>query len=165
MEDKLNKYYILIDIFNKINKPEIDIDYDSIWDDETFFKLFSPFNMAVLVNYLKTIIYDMCDKFITKEKVREEISTLYNEENNSKDFKYKNISLKKIIKGEFSYLREIFILKEYEVPDNEHFINNYCYPTTDVVYPFSLKELYTKLLERGIDITINNYYWEKNKSK
>ena len=119
--------------------------------------------MAVLVNYLRTIIFDMCDKFKSKEKVREEINTLYNEVNDTKDFKWQNISLKKIIKGEYSYLREIFILKEFQVPDNEHFINNYCYPTTDIVYPFSLKELYAKLLDRGINITINNYYFEKNK--
>ena len=163
MEDKLSKYYFLIDTFDESNKPDININYDSIWDDETFFILFSPFNMAVLVNYLRTIIFEMCDKFITKENVRKEINTLYDETNNSKDYKYKNISLKKIIKGEYSYLREIFILKEFQVPDNEHFINNYCYPTTDIVYPFSLKELYAKLLDRGINITINNYYFEKNK--
>ena len=163
MEDKLSKYYFLIDTFDESNKPDININYDSIWDDETFFILFSPFNMAVLVNYLRTIIFEMCDKFITKEKVRKEINTLYDASNNSKDYKYKNISLKKIIKGEYSYLREIFILKEFQVPDNEHFINNYCYPPTDVVYPFSLKELYAKLLDRGIHITINNYYFEKNK--
>ena len=165
MEDKLSKYYFLIDTFDESNKPDININinYDSIWDDETFFILFSPFNMAVLVNYLRTIIFEMCDKFITKENVRKEINTLYDDTNNSKDYKYKNISLKKIIKGEYSYLREIFILKEFQVPDNEHFINNYCYPTTDIVYPFSLKELYAKLLDRGINITINNYYFEKNK--
>ena len=163
MEDKLSKYYILIDIFNESNKPEIDIEYDSIWDDETFFKLFSPFNMAVLMNYLRKIIFEMCDKFVEKEKVREEIEALYNEANDSKDFKYNKISLKKIIKGEYSYLREIFVLKEFQVPDNEHFVNNYCYPSTDAVYPFSLKELYTKFIERGINITINNYYWEKSK--
>lgn len=165
MEDKLSKYYFLIDTFDESNKTDININinYDSIWDDETFFILFSPFNMAVLVNYLRTIIFEMCDKFITKENVRKEINTLYDETNNSKDYKYKNISLKKIIKGEYSYLREIFILKEFQVPDNEHFINNYCYPTTDIVYPFSLKELYAKLLDRGINITINNYYFEKNK--
>ena len=165
MEDKLSKYYFLIDTFDESNKTDININinYDSISDDETFFILFSPFNMAVLVNYLRTIIFEMCDKFITKEKVRKEINTLYDETNNSKDYKYKNISLKKIIKGEYSYLREIFKLKEFQVPDNKHFINNYCYPTTDIIYPFSLKELYAKLLDRGINITINNYYFEKNK--
>lgn len=163
MEDKLSKYYFLIDTFDESNKPDININYDSIWDDETFFILFSPFNMAVLVNYLRTLIFEICDKFKTKENVRKEINTLYDDTNNSKDYKYKNISLKKIIKGEYSYLREIFILKEFQVPDNEHFINNYCYPTTDIVYPFSLKELYAKLLDRGINITINNYYFEKNK--
>ena len=163
MEDKLSKYYFLIDTFDESNEPDININDDSIWDDETFFILFSPFNMAVLVNYLRTLIFEMCDKFITKENVRKEINTLYDDTNNSKDYKYKNISLKKIIKGEYSYLREIFILKEFQVPDNEHFINNYCYPTTDIVYPFSLKELYAKLLDRGINITINNYYFEKNK--
>ena len=163
MEDKLSKYYFLIDTFDESNKPDININYDSIWDDETFFILFSPFNMAVLVNYLRTLIFEICDKFKTKENVRKEINTLYDDTNNSKDYKYKNISLKKIIKGEYSYLREIFILKEFQVSDNEHFINNYCYPTTDIVYPFSLKELYAKLLDRGINITINNYYFEKNK--
>ena len=163
MEDKLSKYYFLIDTFDQSNKPDININYDSIWDDETFFILFSPFNMAILINYLRTIIFEMCDKFITKENVRKEINTLYDDTNNSKDYKYKNISLKKIIKGEYSYLREIFKLKEFQVPDNKHFINNYCYPTTDIVYPFSLKELYAKLLDRGINIIINNYYFEKNK--
>jgi len=162
MEDKLSKYYFLIDTFDQ-SKPDININYDSIWDDETFFILFSPFNIAILINYLRTIIFEMCDKFITKEKVRKEINTLYDASNKSKDYKYKNISLKKIIKGEYSYLREIFKLKEFQVPDNKHFINNYCYPTTDIIYPFSLKELYSKLLDRGINITINNYYFEKNK--
>lgn len=163
MEDKLSKYFILIDIFDKINKPDIAYDSDSDSDDDWFFIHFSPFNMAVLVNYLRIIIFYMCDKFATKEKVRKEITTLYNEANDSKDFKWQNISLKKIIKGEYSYLREIFILKEIEVPDNEHFINNYCYPNTDVVFPFSLKELYIKLLERGINITINNYFFERKR--
>ena len=47
MEDKLSKYYFLIDTFDQSNKPDININYDSIWDDETFFILFSPFNIAI----------------------------------------------------------------------------------------------------------------------
>ena len=162
MEDKFSNYYILIDIYDETKEHDIPMNSEPHLSDENFFKWYSPFNMSIFFNYLRTIIFDMCDKFKSKEKVREEIKSLYNEKNNSEDYKWKNISLKEMIKGEYSYLREIFILKEFKVPDNDHFINNYCYPMSDAAFPFSLKELYTKFLERGINIAINNYYCKKS---
>ena len=104
----------------------------------------------------------MCENFSEKEKVKEQIKVLYNEKNCSKDFTWKNLILKEMINGNYTYLKEKFIIKHLKVPDNNHFINNYSFPEDNFIYPFSLKELYTKLLERGINVTISNYYLEKN---
>ena len=162
MEDKFSKYYYQVDVFDITKRNNISFDEDSDSEEESFFKLFFPFNMAVLMNHLESIIYKMCDNFSEKEKVEEQIKVLYNEINCSKDFTWKDLSLKELIKGNYTYLKEKFILKHIEVPDNSHFVNNYTFPEDEFIYPFSLKELYAKLLERGINVTINNYYLEKN---
>ena len=161
MENKFTKYYPKIDVFDITKTNNITYDTDSETEDESFFNAFFPFNTAILMNYLKFIIYEMCDNFVQKGKVLEQIKLLYNEEKNQKDFKWKDISLKELIKGNYTYLKQTFIIKHDIVPNNNFFINNYSFPEDNVIYPFSLKELYTIFLERGINITINNYYLEK----
>ena len=93
MEDKFSKYYYQVDVFDITKRNNISFDEDSDSEEESFFKLFFPFNMAVLMNHLESIIYKMCDNFSEKEKVEEQIKVLYNEINCSKDFTWKDLSL------------------------------------------------------------------------
>ena len=161
MNDKFKDYYSIIDVFDLSKRDNISFhDVDEL-DESDFFLFYSPFNMAVFMRYLQYIIYNICDTMSTKENVQNELGSLLDGKNTGKDYKWKDISLLELIKGNYNYLIEKFVLKDYYVPDRSYFINNFCYPDMETVYPFSLKEFYFKLLERGIDITINNYYFEK----
>ena len=167
MVDKFEMYYCIIDTYDLSKKDDINLDFPDYSDVDLFFS-FCPFNMTVLMRYLENTINKMCDELVIKEKVEKEIENFKKYKNDSsikilKDYNWKNISLLELLKGNFSYLYEKFVVKHYEVPDNNSFIKNYCYPGSTMVYPFSLKELYDKLILRGITITINNYYFKKDK--
>ena len=69
-----------------------------------------------------------------------------------------NINLIELIKGDYFYLKENFIINTEFVLGNESYINNFSYPGTFDKYPFTLKELYKALVERGIYIIIDNYF-------
>ena len=165
MDDKFKEYYEMIDIYD-IEKKGM-IKFDESFSDASFFKDFSPFNLSGLMYYLKKIIYTICDKLIHKDKVQKEIQNLKNalkehKQDDSIDYKWKNISLILLLKGDYIYLKDNFIIRSNYVPDNISFMKNFSYPNTSVVFPFSIKEIYDQFLERGISITINNYYLEKN---
>ena len=165
MNDKFKDYYSIIDVFDLSKRDNISFhDVDEL-DESDFFLFYSPFNTAVFVRYLQYIIYNICDTMSTKENIQKEIKSLYEGKNTGKDYKWKDISLLELIKGNYNYLIEKFVIRDDYVPDRSYFINNYCYPDMETVYPFSLKEFYFKLLERGIDITINNYFFEKRNEK
>ena len=165
MNDKFKDYYSIIDVFDLSKRDNISFhDVDEL-DESDFFLFYSPFNMEIFMRYLQYIIYDMCDNMPSKENVQNELESLLDGKNTGKDYKWKDISLLELIKGNYNYLIEKFVLKDYYVPDRSYFINNFCYPDMETVYPFSLKEFYFKLLERGIDITINNYFFEKRNEK
>ena len=159
MNDKLKTYYCCVDIYN-INKKNLILYDESDSDEIQLFKHFFPINMSMLMRYLENIIYEICKKFVHKESVEKEINDLRNDSkvNNFKDYKWKNVSLRQLFKGDFNYLTEKFILNNQDVPDYNSFVNQYCFPKTDYIYNFSIKELYNMLLERGINVTINNYY-------
>ena len=165
MNDKFKDYYSIIDVFDLSKRDNISFhDVDEL-DESDFFLFYSPFNMEIFMRYLQYIIYDMCDNMSSKENVQNELESLLDGKNTGKDYKWKDISLLELIKGNYNYLIEKFVLKDYYVPDRSYFINNFCYPDMETVYPFSLKEFYFKLLKRGIDITINNYFFEKRNEK
>ena len=76
------------------------------------------------------------------------------------EYNCKNISLIDLLTWDYTFLKEKFIIKEKNVLNNSHYVNNFNYEG-EIIYPFSLKESYHKLVERGINITISNYYYEK----
>ena len=165
MNDKFKDYYSIIDVFDLSKRDNISYHDDDELDDSDFFLFYSPFNMAVFMRYLQYIIYDMCDNMPSKENVQNELGSLLDGKNTGKDYKWKDISLLELIKGNYNYLIEKFVLKDYYVPNKDYFMNKFCYPDMETVYPFSLREFYFTLLERGISITINNYYFEKRNKK
>ena len=163
--DKFKDYYDMIDIYD-IDKKK-DIIFDKSSSDANFFKHFSPFNLSGLMYYLKKIIYELCDKFNDKDKVQQEIQKMKNllkekKQDDLIDYKWKNISLLLLLKGDYIYLKDNFIIRSDYVPDIISFTNNFSYPNTSEVFPFSIKEIYAQFLDRGISITIKNYYLEKN---
>ena len=161
MNDKFKDYYSIIDVFDLSKRDDIHFHGENELDDSDFFLFYSPFNMEVFMRYLQYIIYDMCDNMSSKENVQNELGSLLDGKNTGKDYKWKDISLLELIKGNYNYLIEKFVLKDYYVPNKDYFMNKFCYPDMETVYPFSLREFYFILLERGIDITINNYFLKK----
>ena len=164
MEDTLKHYYTMIDIFNKNYRDHLNYDDDS--EDEEFFKLFNPICCSILMRYLEPIIEDICIKFDSREKVEKEIEkikylTESKGDNISTDYKFKDITLIDLLKGDYDFLKKKFILKYHLVPDINYYINNYTYPDTSVTYPFSLKLLYHKILLRAINNILDNYYMDK----
>ena len=161
MEDILKHYYTMIDIYNKNFRDNLNYDDDS--EDEKFFKLFNPICCCILMRYLEPIIKDICIRFETKEKAEKEIEKIKNlveskGDNLSTDYKYKDITLIDLLKGEYNFLKNKFILKYQTVPDVNYYINNYTYPDAPITYPFSLKYMYHKILLRAINHIIDNYY-------
>ena len=168
MEDKFKPYYILVDhILDKNIKKIYREESDPL--EVSFFMDFKPFNMAIIMRYISNIINDMCKKLISKDKVEKEIENLKNNLNNNNTnnniWKWKNITLVDLIKGELDYIKENFILEDEMAHDENAFVNNFQHPGYIDTYPFSLKELYHILLNRGISVAINNYYYLKNNIK
>ena len=66
----------------------------------------------------------MCKKLIDKEKVVLEIEKLKKffkimRRKKTNNYNWKNIDLVELIKGEYKYLNEIFVLITEEIPDNK----------------------------------------------
>ena len=164
MEDKFKNYYLLIDKYD-IEK-NVSFYAENKTEEETLFKYFFPMNLVMIIRYVDNIINKICEKLIDKEKVLNEIDKIKklaksSEKNNSPDYKWKNVV--EMIKGDFSYLKEIFILKDEDVPDKQSYINNFRYPNSEYIFPFSIEELYHVLLNRTLDVMISNYYSKKKK--
>ena len=107
---------------------------------------------------------------ILKNKVEEEIEKVkYNINNNINSctiWKWKDITLVDLIKGELDFLKKNFIItNEMPIDKNSFINNNFIHPLNCEAYPFSLKELYYMLLYRGIFVSINNYYYLNNNNK
>lgn len=161
MEEKFKNYFPLIDYYNFEQKIEIYSESDT--EEEEIFKYYFPMNIIILMRYLQNIIDIICEKLIEKEKVQQEIEKLktmakLSDGNKISSYKWKDIDLFDLLKGDFYYLKEKFILKKDDVPDYKAYINNFSFPNSDYVFPFSLKEIYHALLERAIDVTISNHY-------
>ena len=108
---------------------------------------------------IKYVVEEICKKLQKKEKILEEIKKLKNNlENNLSTYKWRDIDIKDLLKGDYKYLVEKLILKYDLVPDVNCYINKCDYLIENYVFPFSLKELYFLLLERGINIFINNFF-------
>ena len=107
------------------------------------------------MRYLESIINDICIKFGSKEKASNEIEKIKNlaefkGNNITTDYKYKDITLIDLLRGDYNFLKNKFILKYQMVPDINYYINNYTYPDAPITYPFSLKLMYHKILLRAI---------------
>ena len=171
MNEKLKTYYSMVDMYdiNKMNKVEYLPYNESDTEEEEFFKDFFPINLDLLIRYLEHTIYDICKKFLDKEKVLNEIEKLKKEItndleiNDTSDYTWNDVSLKELLKGDYNYLKAKFLFKFKAVPDYNSFINYFCYPETELVYQFSIKELYSMVIERAINVVVNNYYSEKKK--
>jgi hypothetical protein len=170
MVDKFKPYYIFVDHYI------LDKNITKIYEEESeplkvsFFKDFNPFNMAILMRYIKNIVNNMCKNLILKNKVEEEIEKVkYNINNNINSctiWKWKDITLVDLIKGELDFLKKNFIItNEMPIDKNSFINNNFIHPLNCEAYPFSLKELYYMLLYRGIFVSINNYYYLNNNNK
>ena len=71
----------------------------------------------------------MCKKLIKKNNVINEIDNLKNSANSAScEYNWKDVSLSELLKGDYNYLIEKFILRKDLVPDINYFINNYKYP-------------------------------------
>ena len=171
MNEKLKVYYSMVDMYdvNNMNNIKYLPFNESDTEEEDFFKHFFPISLDILMRYLKYIIYDICKKYIDKDKVLKEIEKLKktisidSKINDTLDYTWNDVSLKELLKGDYNYLKAKFVLKFKDVPDYNSFINNFCYPMTELVYPFSIKELYRMVIERAINVAVNNYYYEKKK--
>ena len=159
MEDRLKTYYSLVDGYS-LNKPE-NFDYidESEPEEINLFKHFCPIKISVLMRDIEFVIEEMCKKLKIKEKVLEEIKNLKNDvDNNLSTYKWRDIDIKDLLKGDYKYLVDKVILKYDLVPNVNCYINKYDNLIKGYTYPFSLKELYFLLLERGINIMVNNYF-------
>ena len=162
MEDKLKTYFSLVDGYS-LDKPKNFSYIDESEPEEiSLFKQFCPIKIAVLMRDIKYIIEEMCKKFQVKEKVLEEIKNLKNniDNTNLSSYKWRDIDIKDLLKGDYKYLVDKVILDDDLVPDVNCYINKYDYLFETYIFPFSLKELYFLLLERGINIIINNYFYD-----
>ena len=169
MSDKLNIYFPIIDAYRMSNDFSDNV-YES--DEVELLSLFCPFYLSMLMKYLDNIIEPIWKNSSSKEKVNEKIeylkSLLDSKEINPEilnNYMWKNISLVELLRGDYNFLIEKFILNPELVPNNESYINNYEFHELSIKYPFSLKELYKIFVDRGIDITIDNYYYFENQKK
>ena len=160
MEDIYETYYWIIDCYAKGAIP-YDIEKES--DESKIFKISCPIDAPLLMNYLRIIIGDICKKFGTKERVMEEIKNIKTS-NTNKDYKWHEISLKNIMQGDYNYLISTYLLKSKLVPNITYYIEKYSHPfIKGLIYPFTIKQLFSILLDRGINICIHNYYLKNNK--
>ena len=163
MEDKYEKYYGLVDIYNPFYEmPNSDEDTS---DKDEVLREFFPISFGLVNHDVEPIINEICKKFQSKEKVEKEIENLRNTPensiiNNMKKCGCRNISLIDLLNADYNYLKNNFYIRHIEfVPNENYFINNYSFPMDpDFKYDFSLKELFDILLMRLIHILINNYF-------
>ena len=166
MEDSLKNYYTIIDIYKKnYNDLNYDDDDENIDVDETFFKELNPICCPILMRYLEPIIKNICIQFDSKEKVVKEIEKIKNlaeskEGGISTDNKSKDITLIDLLKGDYNFLKNKFILEYVRVPNINYYVNNYTYPDAPITYPFSLKALYHAIVQRAINNIIDDYYMD-----
>ena len=162
MTEKFENYYQLVDVFNN-DMSKFKCFDESSPGEEILFKSLTPIAIEILMRYLKPIINDICTELGSKEKVQKEIEEIKHlisnkSDNKIKEYKWKGVTIIDLLKGDYSFLKKKFILEHELVPSIDYYINDYKYPSIECSYPFSLKELYKVLIERGINILIDNYY-------
>ena len=155
MVDKFKPYYIFVDHYIL---------------DKNITKIYEEESEPLKVSFFKDFNNNMCKNLILKNKVEEEIEKVkYNINNNINSctiWKWKDITLVDLIKGELDFLKKNFIItNEMPIDKNSFINNNFIHPLNCEAYPFSLKELYYMLLYRGIFVSINNYYYLNNNNK
>ena len=157
--DKFKNYYYLIDVFNYDNnysEPSKEIIESDLF---VYFETVNPLYLDVLMSYLHMIIKKIC-----AENKREEIKTLVEEIKNFPEkfngkYDYKDISLSKLFKGDYQFLKNIFVINWNIILNEKSFLEKFiCDEDPNLSYSFSIKEFYDAILPRAIDITINNYY-------
>lgn len=114
------------------------------------------------MNYLKLIIIELChgNSRETSERIIEELKNKSDE--NSNKYHYKDITIGRLFNADYEFLKKHFIIKS-DLIKNENDFNNILHfdDEPDIIYPFSLRELYNVLLPRAINIILDNYYIHK----
>lgn len=169
MNGKLNNYS-LIDIY-LIDFKKICYFDENDPIEEIYFKMNLPINTCLIVRYLEPIIDDICKQFGSEEKSKKEVSDIINSfkensyDKSLKDYKEGDISLLDCLRGDYNFLKKKFIIEDRYVPDISYFVNNYTYPDIKLEYPFSLKEIYDMIVQRGVKVLIHNYFVSNKKIK
>ena len=161
-DDKYKKYYSFIDCFGvHYSYPKELQKYED--DDEYLcFEFANPIYFDVLMNYLEFIMRQLChgNSRETSEKIIDEIKNTP-DANNDK-YHYLDITLGSLVNADYEFLKKHFIIK-WDLIKNENDFNNNLHfeEAPDIIYPFSLRELYNVLLPRAIKVTLDNYYIKK----
>lgn len=162
-EDKFKKYYRFIDIYADLNMSSKDYE-DEDEDDICYqcFEVMCPIYFGVLMNYLGFIIKKICSENSREvsEKIIQELKNS-SDENNDK-YCYKDITIGKLFKGDYEFLKKHFIINpDYIKNENDFIYNLTIKDEPSITYPFSLRELYNVLLPRAIKIRLDDYYIRK----
>ena len=162
-EDKFKKYYRFIDIYANYNISSKD--YEREDEDDVcyqYFEITSPIYLGVLMNYLGFIIKKICSENSREvsEKILQELKNSTDE--NSDKYSYNDITIGRLFKGDYEFLKKHFIINPDLIKNENDFIYNLQIEgEPSIIYPFSLRELYTVLLPRAIKIRLDDYYIHK----
>ena len=155
-DDKFKNYYSFIDAFG-----DSDLEYE---DDvhSILFELSKPIHFGVLMNYLGLIIRELChgNTRETSEKIIEDIKKSPNQNNDI--YHYNDITIGRLFNADYEFLKKHFIINWDLIKNEKDFNNNLHFENApDIIYPFSLRELYNVLLPRAIKIRLDDYYIHK----
>ena len=148
----------------KIDRQNVIYYNDNDPIEEIFLKIKLPINTSLIVRYLEPIVEHICKKFGSEERAQEEAKCFENmfksnpDGKTLPDYKIGDNSFLECLKGDYNFLKQKFIIEDRYVPDINNFVNNFTYPQTTLTYPFSLKELYDMIVEKGIKVLIHNYF-------
>ena len=162
-DDKYKKFFYFVDIFSY---DDNDINY--LTDEERdsdlylYFRLTEPLYIDVLMNYLEMIIGKIC-----KENKKEDIFKLIEDiKNNPSKYKgkydYKDITLNKLFKGDYEFLKSHCIINSNTILNEESFVKKFgVEEEPKLLNTFSIQEYYKEILQRAINIIIKNYFYNK----
>ena len=160
-ENKFQKFFCFVDFYSIDQKDVVELTEEEMDSSLIFYFIHrKPLYIGVLMNYLKMIIEKIC-----AENKKDDIIPLIEEIKNNPDnfigkYDYRDITLNKLFKGDYEFLKSHAIINAEVIVNEESFLKNF-YVAEDptIVYPFSIKEYYTEVLKRAINITIKNYYF------
>ena len=163
-DNKFKKFFYFVDIFSE-DQSNINYLTDEERDSDLYlyFRPTNPLYIGVLMNYLSMIINKICS-----ENKKEDIFQLVEDiKNNPSKYKgkydYKDITLNKLFKGDYEFLKSHCIINSNVILNEESYIKKFgVEEEPKLLYPFSIQEYYSNILTRAINITIKNYFHNKN---